>query len=155
MSTINALTFAKARPTAWKRNDREVDSYLTILERLLQQVQTQIGSTVGSVDLGAIAEDAFISGVNYAAGFGHRPVEVISATHTTAYAATLIVSSSITVTLNTTPDDLERVSVQHYASSGQVTVSGIINDQPEIILNNKGDTLDLIYSAELERWVTI
>lgn len=63
-------------------------------------------------------------------------------------------TAELEITLNTTPANLQRVTVQHDATFGEeVTVTGPINDESEIILIVPGDTIDLVYYTDLAKWV--
>lgn len=154
MSVITAIAFAKSRPVALRGN-RDVDNYFSILESILRQMQDQIGTTTGQLNLGPIIEQAYVSG--YVAGSSGQDLLVLtsSASFTTYLSCLVITTATQTITLNPYPEDGEKVTVQKFFSGGSVTISGTINDQSSMILISKNDCIDLVYSVDLARWTIV
>jgi hypothetical protein len=76
----------------------------------------------------------------------------VSSTHTTSGNEFVRVTASTTVTLNSTPIDLEEVWVQPNGFF-QVTISGTINGESSVIVNGAYDTVHLKYLADAGEWV--
>lgn len=78
---------------------------------------------------------------------------VTSVDHTTTRNEWVECQDSLTVKLNSTPLDLEEVSVKRAA--GSVTIDGngkLVNGESSIVLNRKEQVRLLIYSSALDSW---
>lgn len=64
---------------------------------------------------------------------------------------TCLNTALLTITLNATPEDLERVTVAR--RDGAVTITGAINGGSSIQLLAQFDTADLIFSSAANEWM--
>jgi hypothetical protein len=149
--SASATVLSKSRPFAL-RNTLENDNYFTILERILRQVQDQLGVNSGGIDIGPVIEQAYIAGV--AAGAEANRLSVSTAVDYQAYSSVLVeATSALAVTVNTEPDDGEKVTVQHNAPAGAF-IDIVYNGTIDTLVNN-GDCITMEYSLELDKWVIV
>lgn len=80
---------------------------------------------------------------------------VISANYTTRKNEILICTAELTVTLNPTPKDREKVTVKRNTTAGYTTVSGTIDGDSSFIMVNNYDSFTFVYLAENAEWSVI
>lgn len=80
------------------------------------------------------------------------PITVTSSAHTTAGNEIVVATSNITVTLNSTPEDGEKVIVQRSTTDGNVTVSGTINGDSSFVMLFNYDSYTFVYSISEAEW---
>jgi hypothetical protein len=153
MSNIQALMLARSRPLNLKNGD--VDKYLTLLEGILQQFQNQTGTDQTEVKGIPDVYGVIGSGFGYADALSGAALEYVSTSigYTTSGNEFVRCTSPLTVTLNLTPSDGERVFVQVYGGYFQVTIAGNVNGSATTIVHGQGDCVNLVYSLEFGEWV--
>jgi hypothetical protein len=149
-SNIQALTLARSRPSAFKGG--EVDRYLSLLENILQQFQSQTGTSQTQVkgipDVYGVMSPA-ISILN---GDDHAEV-LASGAHTTSGNEFVRCTAATVVTLNATPDDNESVFIQVYGGHFIVEIAGNINGSSSSFIYANGDCVNIVYLVEFNQWV--
>ncbi len=78
---------------------------------------------------------------------------IVAGSYLTLGAVTVICISPSTITLNTNPEDRERVTVNR--TNGEVSVTGgarLINTEATIILSKDTTSLDFFFSIEQNQW---
>ncbi len=81
---------------------------------------------------------------------------VVGGSYLTIGAVTVICTGVTTITLNTNPEDRERVTVNR--TNGEVTVMGgsrLINTEATIILSKDETSLDFFFSIEQNQWYIV
>jgi len=74
---------------------------------------------------------------------------------TTGFESVLVVTNAATVTLNTTPDDGEKISIKRATTAGNVTVSGTIDGASSYTMAENYECIDLIYIASSNEWLIV
>lgn len=149
-SNIQALTLSKSRPPSLKSG--EIDRYLTLLENILQQFQSQTGT--GRLSVKGIPDVYGVIGTSLAQLSAANYVDVIaSGSHTTAGNEFVRCTSATVVTLNVTPDDKESVFIQVFGGYFMVGIVGNINGSSNSFIYANGDCVHLVYLVEFDQWV--
>ncbi len=81
---------------------------------------------------------------------------IVSGSYLTIGAVTVICTGISTITLNTNPEDRERVTVNR--TNGEVTVTSgarLINTESTIILSKDTTSLDFFFSIEQNQWYIV
>jgi hypothetical protein len=138
--------------------------FITWIESLTTLTNTTVSETSETSELisGASLSDelveeleADLSTIN-----PYQPVEFVSVQTSDDYTTTgleslVIATSSITVTLNAAPDDLERVSIKRATTAGTVVISGAIDGDTVYNMTQNYEGLDLIFSVDAGEWLII
>lgn len=171
MARVNPPPTLRRPPSLAK--DQAADAYLRQLEWILFQLWERTGGGDDIIDDSAnqnVDTDALyglfaqldeleqeLNPENNMQGIS-QPQEVVvaSANHTTVGNETVICTTGVTVTLNATPDDLERVNIKRTAD--QIVIDGNgkqIDGHDTITVIRQYTTLDLIYTVETDSWSII
>ena len=132
-------------------SDPELAGYFIYLNRWAHDIWVRTGA--GSDDVQNINAVK-----RYRPNLSHvddRSIIVTSSNYTTAGDQTIIATGSITITLNTSPDDMEEVEVQRATSSGPVTVSGTINSDSSYKLCGNYESKVFRYVTDRGEWIII
>jgi hypothetical protein len=148
-SNIQALTLARSRPNVFKGG--EVDRYLSLLENILQQFQTQTGT--GQTQVKGIPDVYGV--VDLALSMTARGYSDITASgaHTTSGNEFVRCTAATVVTLNVTPDNNESVFIQVYGGNFTVEIVGNINGTSSSFIYANGDCVNIVYLVEFNQWV--
>ena len=137
---------SKIRPT--KELSRSQNNYLDQLERIIQQLYQRSGGEVDSV-----VEASEAIGPFFTSALQLSQIETLSITadFTTTDSQVLICnnSSAITITLNSTPSDLEKVTIKR--RDALVTISGSIDGDTELVIGQY-ESPTLIYTIDGGEW---
>ena len=156
MSTIPALTLSKIRP---RNIPIDFNKYLTLLEKILQQLQEQTGTTSFEVDTDtdvygvvspfskAIFDSVEMETHEFAAG------DTAYQTSDSVFISCLNTNSGI-ITLNPSPEDGEDVIIWR-AGAGLVTVSGSINGGSQVVISSIYDAPHFKYSSAAGEWAIV
>lgn len=151
MTQVNSpFLLPKIRPKGGTVAD--LQNYLSELERILQQLYRRTGaeaddtSSVPNLPPGALSSLSKVSSTNY--------IET-ALDHSTAGNEIVVAQGDITISLNTNPQDKERVRV-YLDGDYTVTVDGDslnINDESTAILHISRTLIDLVYYGINGKWV--
>lgn len=122
------------------------DSFNVDLSERIDEIEAELEQLNFSVDYDAITESVAGS------------VVVTSSAYTTTSNQTVIAESNITITLNDSPSDNERVTAKRATAAGTVTVDGNgknIDGTATADLLSNYETITVIYSATNDEWLII
>ena len=154
MSTIPALTLSKIRP---RNIPIDFNKYLTLLEKILQQLQEQTGTTsfelVSDTDVYGVVSP-FSKAIFDASGSFYDTVTSTGVNITTEGNQFIRATAAITVTLSATPEDLEVVTV-FSAGYYDITVSAAatISGDASLLITKETKVVTFQYFDEFGYWV--
>lgn len=157
MATIPALTLTKTRPKSAQSLD--FSRYLTLLEKILQQIQEQTGNNSFSVDTGEQEEvygviSPFAKAISESSSSSYDTVTSTGVNITTDSSQFIRATAAITVTLNDDPEDLELVTV-FVAGYYDITVSSLltISGDSNLLITKETKVVSFQYFEEFGYWV--
>jgi len=154
MTQVNPpYSLTKIRPT--KDIDLDLDYYFASLERIMQQLYLRTGGAAGNTSSG-IGEAIGMMGLSTADKF--KPVDPvffsISSAHTTSGNEFIRATAAATVTLRTSPDDREEVTV-FVAGYFNVTISSsdTISGESTFLISKNTKVVTFEYFSDIGEWV--
>jgi hypothetical protein len=146
-TNIHALTLSRSRPREFKHGD--IDHYLSLLESILQQTQTQTGT--GQTQVKGIPEVVGVMPLTLG-GIEYNDVSA-SGSHTTSGNEFVRCTAATVVTLNPTPDNNESVYVQVFGGGFTVEILGDVNGSSSTFIYANTDCVNIVYLTEFNQWV--
>lgn len=123
--------------TPAKQND------VKTLHMFLYLLREQVGGDLGLADLSDAIRDLQALAI--------LPVVTTAINYTTTGSVKVNCTALLTVTLNVSPSDGERVRVQP-TGNFDITVSGTINGESSMIVSHEYDLVEFTYHSDLLEW---
>lgn len=149
----------------WNHPDPEVRNYFQYLNRWAQDMWIRTGADQDNIANQAVRESyAWRIGrkqpdnVNYSVNISKKGKVIVTtgSNYTlTGYEDLLIVTGSVTITVNPNPKDGEEVAIKRSTTAGYVTISGTIDGDSSHVMTRNYDGVDLIYSVSNAGWFVV
>ena len=135
-------------------NDPELREYFLQQENIIYQLWLRTGGFNDDISDSGLRELYPFPNLYSQIYNDSKDTQQISADYTTTGNQVLIVTTACTVTLNSTPDNLEEVTVKH-ATTGLITVSGTIDDASSYRMVQPYESKTFVYLTSESKWFIV